>query len=474
MQAPVEIGDVVAEKYRIDDILGSGAMSVVVLAFHLELEQQVAIKFLHAQGLDPEQTAQRFKREARAAARIRSEHVVRVFDVGALPNGCPYIVMEHLRGNDFGQELAARGRLPVDEVTGYMLEACEALAEAHAAGVVHRDLKPENLFLADRSGGRIVKLLDFGISKSLMGSSLTDLALTRTATFMGSPLYMSPEQMRSSRSADARSDIWSLGAIFYEMLSGELPFKAESIPELCLAVIGTEPVPLEDLVPGLPDGLGDVVRRCLEKDREQRYGTVGELALALAPFAQPKEDSPDRIARILALPIAAPEVRAEGGARLARQQVIVTADIPSTIDSIAPLSRKAERAPSSVQRVRRLAPAVLALAAVSLLLVWWLAQGDATPKVASTDPPRAPAPAVVASEISAEPVLADSVTSIATTSAAAAPPPSASAARKARASGASRAVRAPATAPEPDRAATAATSASPPSSWDPAMFGGRY
>ena len=302
MQPPVQLGAIVDDKYRIDAFLGSGAMSVVALAFHLELEQQVAIKFLHAQGLEQYQTAQRFKREARAGARIQSEHVVRVLDVGALPDGCPYIVMEHLKGNDLAQELAQRQRLPAAQAVGHLLEACEALAAAHGAGVVHRDLKPENLFLAERSDGtRTVKLLDFGISKSLMGHSLTDLALTRTATFMGSPLYMSPEQMRSSRNVDARSDIWSVGAILYEMLSGKQPFYAESIPELCLSVIEDQPEPLRELVPDLPTGLELIVERCLEKDRERRYATVAEVALALAPFAPPVDSSAERTARILAL-----------------------------------------------------------------------------------------------------------------------------------------------------------------------------
>jgi eukaryotic-like serine/threonine-protein kinase len=473
MQAPVELGDVVDQKYRVDAVLGSGAMSVVVLAFHLELEQQVAIKFLHAQGLDPEQTAQRFKREARAAARIQSEHVVRVFDVGALPGGCPYIVMEHLRGNDLGRELAARGRLPVAEVTGYMLEACEALAEAHAAGVVHRDLKPENLFLAERAGGRTVKLLDFGISKSLMGNSLTDLALTRTATFMGSPLYMSPEQMRSSRNVDARSDIWSLGAIFYEMLSGELPFKAESIPELCLAVIGEEPKSLTELVPELPEGLARVVSRCLEKNRERRYGTVGELALDLAPFARVEPGAPDRIARILALSSASPEARAERSQSVAAGVDVTAPGTASSIDSIAPLSGRAGRTPAGAQLARRRAPAVVVLVAALVTPVWWLSRGETPAPVAVSEPPRAPATAAPPSEPSAAPLLAASAAIVATSDALVVPPPSATAPRKARSTAGGRVARPPASAVERGRAAPP-PSGSSPNAWDPAAFGGRY
>src|SRR5882757_8726454 len=223
--------DVIAGKYRVERILGRGGMGVVVAAWHLELDQRVALKFLLPELVERGDAAERFRREARAAARIKSEHVVRVLDVGNWEGNAPYMVMEYLDGRDLSAELRERGRIPVQDCVDYVLQAIEAVAEAHALNIVHRDLKPENLFLARRAdGGRLVKVLDFGISKSIILGSIDQPSLTRTATIMGSPFYMSPEQMRTPRNVDVRSDIWALGAILYDLIGGQPPYVAETIP----------------------------------------------------------------------------------------------------------------------------------------------------------------------------------------------------------------------------------------------------
>ncbi|MEO7036346.1 MAG: serine/threonine-protein kinase [Polyangiaceae bacterium] len=299
--SPVTEGQILAGKYRVERVLGSGGMGVVVAAWHLELEQRVAVKFLHPLAMERADTAERFRREARSAAKIRSEHVARVIDVGIMDGGVPYMVMEYLEGHDISEELQKYGMLPIDDSVDFVLQAIEALAEAHAAGIVHRDLKPANLFIATRADGtRIVKVLDFGISKSLLGGSVAEMSLTRTSTLIGSPLYMSPEQMRSAKDVDTRTDIWSLGVILYEMLTGCSPYTGDSIPALCASLLSDTPPSLRSLRAAVPEELEDVVMHCLAKNRDERFATVSELARALAPYGSSSSQvHVDRASRVL-------------------------------------------------------------------------------------------------------------------------------------------------------------------------------
>ena len=284
MTAPVKPGDVLAEKYRVERVLGQGGMGVVVAAEDTTLGRPVAVKFLLPDARCDPMTTERFLREARAAVKIKSEHVARVIEVGKLDDGSPYIVMEFLEGRDLA-EVVKSGALAVDDAVEYVLQACEALAEAHTAGIIHRDLKPANLFLAERADGSpVIKVLDFGISK-VIESGKVDGGLTRTSAMMGSPFYMSPEQTKSAKDVDARTDLWALGVILYELVTGSPPFHGENMGELVAAILTEAPKPLGEAKSGLPGGLETVVMRCLEKDPDARYANVGELAQALIAFA---------------------------------------------------------------------------------------------------------------------------------------------------------------------------------------------
>ncbi len=279
-------GTLIAGKYRIDSLVGEGGMGVVMAAHHLELDRAVAIKFLLPGVALQGDAAERFRREARAAAKIQSDHVCRVLDVGTLEQGVPYMVMELMEGKDLGQALGSGQRFDIPDAVGFILEAIEAVSLAHAAGIVHRDLKPANLYLARRpDGSHRIKVLDFGISKNTSGTGISELNLTASRSIIGSPLYMCPEQMMSSRDVDARADTWALGAILYELLTGRPPYEAETLPQLCKALLTESPPRPRDLRPALPEALEAAVLRCLEKDRELRWPSVNHLALALAPFA---------------------------------------------------------------------------------------------------------------------------------------------------------------------------------------------
>ncbi len=298
----VREGEILADKYRVERVLGVGGMGVVVAAHHLQLDEKVALKFLLPALLANKEAVSRFAREARAAVKIKSEHVARVSDVGTLENGAPYMVMEYLEGSDLSMWLGQRGALPIEQAAEFILQASEAIAEAHALGIVHRDLKPANLFVIRRPDSTLsVKVLDFGISKSTgLGGSGAGSSVTQTSALMGSPLYMSPEQMQSSKDVDTRSDIWSLGVILYQLVANAPPFHADTMPELVLTIVSRGPDPLRAHRADVPEGFETVILRCLDKDRGKRFQTVGELAIALLPFGPKRaKASVERISGIL-------------------------------------------------------------------------------------------------------------------------------------------------------------------------------
>jgi eukaryotic-like serine/threonine-protein kinase len=294
--APAE-GTVLLGKLRVEQVLGEGGMGVVCRAHHLHLDQPVAIKFLLPQMVENPAVVQRFLREAQAAVKLRGEHVARVIDVGRLDDGCPYMVMEYLEGADLGQILKHYGAQSPQIAADLMLQACEGIAEAHALGIIHRDVKPSNFFITRRPDGTpLLKILDFGISSAPTGA---DSELTRTQSVIGTPAYMAPEQMRSARAADSRSDVWSMGVVLYQTLSGRRPFESEAYSELCLKVGMDPPTPLDV---DIPDDYTETVMRCLEKNPDKRFQNVGELAWGLVPFAtEPAlaRGSAERASRIL-------------------------------------------------------------------------------------------------------------------------------------------------------------------------------
>ena len=282
-------GDILAGKYRVERAVGEGRTAVVYEATNLRLDERVALKMLKSEMQSDPEMAARFTREAHALAKLRSEHVARAVDVEDLPDGMSIMVMEYLDGQNL-EKMIERGPLPLEQAADFVIQTCEGLTDAHARGIVHRDVKPENIFIVLRDGWRTVKLLDFGISKALVSNTTSAI---RTQSVMGSPVYMSPEQLRSTQTADPRADIWSLGAVFFELLTGRTAFEHEgrSLPELVTAILEQPPRRLTEFRPDLPASLQPILDRCLEKDVDKRYQNAVELGLALLPFAPSRSRS---------------------------------------------------------------------------------------------------------------------------------------------------------------------------------------
>ncbi len=408
MRSPssVPIGATLAGKYRIDAVLGTGGMGVVLAATHVHLRQRVAIKLLHPEAAARRGGVERFLREARVAMSLRGEHVVRIFDVGTLDDGSPFIAMECLVGQDVGALLDAGAPLAPTVAVDYVLQACEAIAEAHVLGVVHRDLKPANLFLTKRVDGTpCVKVLDFGVSKIAAaadaGPELDDTAasssrvddppsappsepppgrgrLTRASALIGSPRYMAPEQIRSPADVDARADVWALGVILFELLTGQPPFDGGTLEELRGRVM-FEPAPR---VPGVAAPLQAAVHRCLEKHPAQRFASVHALAEALAPFASK-----------------------DGAASAAR-----VGRIGGSLDTMSdnPIVRDLGRAPARAPSRMGLAALVVVVAGASAVVVGWMVVSRAYPGTTQTLAASSVAASSADTPASAAPPLAES------------------------------------------------------------------
>jgi serine/threonine-protein kinase len=290
-------GAVIAGKYRVERVIGKGGMGVVVAASQLALDRTVAIKLIRAECAEEPMAVERLLREAKAAASITSEHVARVLDVGTLENGVPFIVMEYLDGSDLQTLLERDGPLPAAEAVDFLLQACEAIAEAHRNGIVHRDIKPANVFVARMPGGvPCVKVVDFGISKLIGIESLEPLTLP--SSVVGSLYHMAPEQMRGLP-VDARTDVWALGLLLFEMLTGRKPFREDAWPAVCAQILSEAAPVLVLPSEGIEQELGAVIERCLRRTPRDRFGNVAELAVALAPFgSRSARVSLERIVRL--------------------------------------------------------------------------------------------------------------------------------------------------------------------------------
>jgi eukaryotic-like serine/threonine-protein kinase len=471
----IQQGELLAGKYRVEQVLGAGGMGYVVAALHEQLGQRVAVKLLVPELCENEDSVTRFLREARAAVKIHSEHVARVLDVGELTNGSPYMVMEFLSGRDLAEELDLPGELEIEVAIDYVLQASEAVAEAHSLGLIHRDLKPANLFLTHRpDGSPLVKVLDFGISKAInVGDNALEPApsLTATHSLLGSPSYMSPEQIRRPKSVDTRTDIWSLGSILYELLVRDPPFSADS-PLALLAAVVSDPLPsIREKRPDVPPELEAVIAKCLEKNPDNRYQTVAELADALAPFAPRSLPSVSRISGILRSTSMRPPPADKSpssdrtlqspGTPVSGDQA--TEELRVQVVTPAPATRGEknthtdwEASPSSAQRSRRRVAVMATLAVVALFagaLIWQRRQ-PATAEVAP-DPStlKGNARAASLSEPSTPSAAAPIAPVPSIAAVAAAPPPvvapSASVAAKVKAKPTAASVAAPVPAPVP-------------------------
>jgi serine/threonine-protein kinase len=278
------VGQTVCGKYKLVRVLGKGGMGEVYEAQHSVVGRRFAIKFLHPNLAGNTEVVARFQREAQSAGKLENENIAAVVDAGTADDGAPYLVMEYLEGEDLAHLLSRCGPLPVPRAAYIIIQACRGLVSAHEHNIVHRDLKPENLFVCRRNdGGDLVKVLDFGIAK--LRATGDGTGLTHTGTTMGTPFYMSLEQARGAKEVDHRTDIYSLGVILYEILTGAKPHPGDSYNQILYHVIAHEPAPLDSVRSGLPAGLPAVVNKAMAREASDRFASVAGLKDALLPFA---------------------------------------------------------------------------------------------------------------------------------------------------------------------------------------------
>jgi eukaryotic-like serine/threonine-protein kinase len=271
------------DNYALERVIGCGGAGIVVAARHKRLGLRVALKFLRPDRPRAADVVKRFVREGQLTARIQNAHVTRMLDIGRLPDGEPFLVMEYLEGCDLAALLEARGPLACGEAVAYVRQACLGLTASHAVGIIHRDLKPSNLFLTlAPNGAPLLKILDFGMAEQLANTQ----ELTANPSDMGSPPFVAPEQLRAERHADAKSDIWALGAALFTLLAGRSPFERPYLSETYLAILSGRVPDLTALRPEIGRPLAAIVERCLAADPEQRFASAAQLNAALAPFAK--------------------------------------------------------------------------------------------------------------------------------------------------------------------------------------------
>lgn len=280
-------GDIIDAKYRIIRLIGEGGMGAVYEGENMRIHRRVAIKVLHAGIAQTGEAIARFEREAQAAGRIGSEHIVEVLDLGTLPAGDRYMVMEFMDGDSLSARISTRARLSPVEVYPIMHQLLEALAAAHGAGIIHRDLKPDNVYLLKSRGGTadFVKLLDFGISKFNQLSGDSSFSMTRTGAVMGTPYYMAPEQAKGARDLDHRVDLYAAGVILYEAITGEVPFNADTFNELLFKIVLETARPVEQVVSGIDPTFAAIVNKSMAREPAQRFQSAREFQQALEQWA---------------------------------------------------------------------------------------------------------------------------------------------------------------------------------------------